>query len=177
MSAAASGLLRGLQQVTDSDSSGERVQDGAIVLIIGSAIALAAFLVWRLYRAWRWWRHRAAERSKVLDEIEMEFVDELDDEPLSSNECWQPAHRREERPVVCACFLRVCAPPAFQPALSCARVPFLDRSCSGSGGGSSVGCSPRAMHGGSMGTWGQLQEDEVPHDEQISATRGASRGR
>ena len=53
--------------------------NGFVALVVLALLVLVAFLAWRLWRVSRWWRNRARS-AKVLDEIEMEFVnDDMDD--------------------------------------------------------------------------------------------------
>jgi len=55
----------------DQDSEG----GGALTLIIFLVVLFGSLLAWRLWRITRWWADRARS-AKVLDEIEMEFVND-----------------------------------------------------------------------------------------------------
>jgi len=48
---------------------------GALTLIIFLVVLFGSLLAWRLWRITRWWADRARS-AKVLDEIEMEFVND-----------------------------------------------------------------------------------------------------
>jgi len=57
-----------------SETSGHRLSGGVVFLIIVASVCVAALVGWRL-RNLRYWRERARS-AKVLDEIEMEFVND-----------------------------------------------------------------------------------------------------
>jgi flagellar basal body-associated protein FliL len=73
-----SGMRRVLQQQQEAPSSADGDDDGGsavILLIIVGCLLLVALGAWRMWRMSRWWANRARS-AKVLDEIEMEFVND-----------------------------------------------------------------------------------------------------
>ena len=80
----------GVRRILDADPSGVAAAAGSgksggdsgfvgfMVLLI---VLIVAFVAWRLWRVSRWWRNRARS-AKVLDEIEMEFVNDDADEVM-----------------------------------------------------------------------------------------------
>ena len=77
----------GEQALTPVDEAGgsDELGGGVVGLIVVGTLLLAALLAFRLYRMTQWWASRARS-AKVLDEIEMEFVNDMDmDEELLRN--------------------------------------------------------------------------------------------
>lgn len=93
-------MSRRLQAVEEpvSQQAGEDpvLGNGGIItlIVVGSIIAaiLIAWQLWRVMRRWQVWR---ADRAKVLDEIEMEFVND-DDGSMADDDDFMPTDR-------CAC--------------------------------------------------------------------------
>jgi len=77
----------GEQALTPVDEAGgsDELGGGVVGLIVVGTLLLAVLLAFRLYRMTQWWASRARS-AKVLDEIEMEFVNDMDmDEELLRN--------------------------------------------------------------------------------------------
>ena len=68
-------------------AAGGGLSGGLLMTIIGVTLLIVTLCAWRAYRLTRWWASRARS-ARVLDEIEMEFVNDEIDEPHSSSECW-----------------------------------------------------------------------------------------
>ena len=80
---------------------------GIIFLIVGGSIVAAILIAWQLWRVMRRWQMWRADRAKVLDEIEMEFVNDDDGSMVDDDEftdrcvCVLPAHCQNiELPVI-----------------------------------------------------------------------------
>ena len=69
-------LMRQLQSAADGNSGGSSSGGSAVImLVVGVSVALAVLAAWWLWRLSRYRWHRARS-AKVLDEIEMEFVND-----------------------------------------------------------------------------------------------------
>eukprot|EP00310_Coccolithus_braarudii_P012273 CAMPEP_0183350674 /NCGR_PEP_ID=MMETSP0164_2-20130417/20713_1 /TAXON_ID=221442 /ORGANISM="Coccolithus pelagicus ssp braarudi, Strain PLY182g" /LENGTH=172 /DNA_ID=CAMNT_0025522649 /DNA_START=194 /DNA_END=713 /DNA_ORIENTATION=+ len=73
----------GERRLQDEGSSSLGV--GAVLAIIAGVLVLVCAMLFLLRRASRWWKHRLRS-AKVLDEIEMEFVNDDDGEFLRSTD-------------------------------------------------------------------------------------------
>jgi len=76
-------LQMGERRLQDEGSSSLGV--GAVLAIIAGVLVLVCAMLFLLRRASRWWKHRLRS-AKVLDEIEMEFVNDDDGEFLRSTD-------------------------------------------------------------------------------------------
>ena len=63
-----------------------------MTLIIGVVVIVVAFAAWRLWIMSRWWALRARS-AKVLDEIEMEFVNDDMDVDVLEDSAYSPGGR------------------------------------------------------------------------------------
>lgn len=84
-------MRRSLQQDPDQQQDPDPqqgLQGGALVAVISAAVLsvlLLAVIAHRIHRNARWWAARARQ-AQALNEIELDFVDELDeDAPHSTN--------------------------------------------------------------------------------------------
>merc|ERR1712087_902574 len=77
------GIQSPMRRLRDGGSKSLGV--GAVLAIIAGVLLLMGLLLVLLRRASRWWRHRLRS-AKVLDEIEMEFVNDDDGEFLRSTD-------------------------------------------------------------------------------------------
>ena len=113
------------------DSSGDAEGSGSWVAVgIFFLLLLIAFVAWRMWRVSRWWRDRARS-AKVLDEIEMEFVNDdvddmvMDDIVLSGNLTRDMGRCGPSTATGCCQASRRAPGPACAPPCQRARVDCL----------------------------------------------------
>lgn len=83
--------LRRLQEDEILRAEDQEEEGGmGLAVIIGIAVAVVVLVGWRLVRYFRYWANRARS-AKVLDEIEMEFVNDDIDHDLVEDDDYPPS--------------------------------------------------------------------------------------
>ena len=138
---AASSFARRLSEDVGSSSGGisyeHKIEGGLLFFIVVISLGAGTYFLWVMRRIWA----NRARSAKVLDEIEMEFVNDIEDEELMATCAAAPLCRRRR----CSCCRRRPPPPpaaaavanaaaAAAAAAACApstSTPLSARACAG----------------------------------------------
>ena len=106
---AASSFARRLSEDVGSSSGGisyeHKIEGGLLFFIVVISLGAGTYFLWVMRRIWA----NRARSAKVLDEIEMEFVNDIEDEELMATCAAAPLCRRRR----CRC--RRLRPRRFRP--------------------------------------------------------------